>query len=58
VARRSLQGLAQRYDFLVQRAVARWLAIFSDSFLMSVKSIFLDLSRGNLGDAQASEKRN
>ena len=57
VAQRGFQGLAQGDHFLMEGAVARWLAAVGDGFLVSVDSIFLDLSRGDLGDAQVPEER-
>jgi hypothetical protein len=41
----------------MEGAVARWLAAVCHGFLVSVNSVFLDLSRGDLGDAQVPEER-
>jgi hypothetical protein len=48
MAQRSFQGLAERHDFLVHRAMAWWFAKFLKGFLVPVKPVFLDLSSGNL----------
>ena len=49
--------LAQGDGFLMEGAVARWLAAVGHGFLVSVNSVFLDLSRSDLGDAQVLEER-
>ena len=57
MAHRCFQGLAQGDDFLMEGAVARRLAAVGNGFLVSVNSVFLDLSRRDLGDAQVPEER-
>ena len=57
MAKRSFQGLPQRHDFLMHGAVSRWLAAFSNCLLVSVNSVFLDLSCGDLRDVQVPEER-
>ena len=57
MAHRCFQGLAQADDFLMECAAAQWLAAVGHGFLVSVNSVFLDLSRGDLGDAQVPEER-
>jgi hypothetical protein len=44
VAQRCFQGLVQRDDFPMHGAVAWSLAAFRNCFLVSVNSVFLDLS--------------
>jgi hypothetical protein len=56
VAKRCFQSLPQRHDFLVHGAVSRWLAAFSNCLLMSVNSVFLDLSCLDLRDAQVPQE--
>jgi hypothetical protein len=48
VAEPCFQGLAQRDDFLMHGAVSRRLTAFSHCLLVSVNSVFLDLSCGDL----------
>jgi hypothetical protein len=57
VAQRRFQNLAKRHNFLMEGAVARRLAALGNRLLMSVESVFLDLSCGYFGDAQVSEER-
>ena len=57
MAQRCFQSLAQGDDFLMDGAVARRLAAVGNGFLVSVDSVFLDLSCGDLGDAQVLEER-
>ena len=57
MAQRCFQGLAQGDHFLMDGAVARWLAAACHCFLVSMNSVFLDLSRSDLGDAQVPEER-
>ena len=56
MAQRGFQRLAQRDPFLMEGAVGRWLAAVCHGFLVSMNSIFLDLSRGDLRDAQVPEE--
>jgi hypothetical protein len=48
MAQRCLQGLSQRNDFLMHGAVAWGLATLRNCFLVSVNSVFLYLSGGDL----------
>ena len=57
MAQRGFQGLAQGDHFLMEGAAAGWLAAVGHGFLVSVNSVFLDLSCGDLGDVQVPEER-
>src|SRR5262249_47117400 len=57
IAQCRFQGLPQRHNLLMQRAVTQWLGSFSDCFLVSMHSVFLGLAGSFLRDGQFSEER-